>query len=60
LTNCRQHKSRKTIRRTFSGAYGEDSYSLDVLNYCVREFKAQRTDLYDDARPGRPFTDVSA
>jgi hypothetical protein len=40
--------------------YGKDSYSLGVVKYWGREFKAQRTDLHDEVRPGRPFSDISA
>jgi hypothetical protein len=40
--------------------YGKDSYSLGAVKYWVREFKAQRTDLHDEVRPGIPFIDVSA
>jgi hypothetical protein len=30
------------------------------VKYSVCEFKAQRTDLHDEVRPGRPLIDVSA
>jgi hypothetical protein len=39
--------------------YGNDSHSLDAVKYLVREFQAQRTDLHDEIRPGRPLIDVS-
>jgi hypothetical protein len=57
---CRQSKRGKKIHHKLSDVYGKDLYSLGAVKYWVREFKAQRTDLYDEVRPGRPLIDVSA
>jgi transposase len=57
---CRQGKGGKKIHYKVSDLYGKDPYSLGAVKYWVHEFKAQRTDLHDDVRPGRPLIDVSA
>jgi hypothetical protein len=57
---CRQDKGGKKIHHKPSDVYGNDSYSLGAVKYWVREFKAQRTHLHDEVRPGRPLIDVSA
>jgi transposase len=57
---CRQGKVGKEIYHRLSDMYGKDSSSLSVVKYWVREFKAQRTDLHDELRPGRLLIDVSA
>jgi hypothetical protein len=57
---CEQRKGGKNIHHKPSDVYGKDSYSLGAVKYWVREFKAQRTDLHDEVRPGRPLIDVSA
>jgi hypothetical protein len=57
---CRQGTRGKKIPHKLSDMYGKDSYSLGAVEYWAREFKAQRTDLHDEVRPGRPLIDVSA
>jgi hypothetical protein len=56
---CRQGKGGKKIHHKLSDVYGKD-YPLRAVKYWVGEFKAQRTDIHDEARPGRPLIDVSA
>jgi hypothetical protein len=56
----RQGKGGKKIHHKLSDVYGKDSYSLGAVKYWVNECKAQRTNLYDEVRPGRPLIDVSA
>jgi hypothetical protein len=51
---CRQGKAGKKIHHKLSDVCGKDSYLLGTVKYWVREFKAQRTDLHDEGRPGRP------
>jgi hypothetical protein len=57
---CRQGKGGKKIHHKLSDVYSKDSYSLGVVKYWVPEFKARRTDIHDEIRPGRPLIDVSA
>jgi transposase len=56
---CIRGKGGKKIHHKLPDAYGKNSYSLSVVKYWVREFKAQRTDLHDEVRPGRPLINVS-
>jgi hypothetical protein len=56
---CRQGKRGKKIHHKLSEVYGKDSCSLGAVKYWVGEFKAQRTDLHDEVRPGRRLSDVS-
>jgi hypothetical protein len=56
---CRQGKRGKKIHHKLSDVYGKESYSLGAVKYWVLEFKAQRTDVHDAVRPGRPLIDVS-
>jgi hypothetical protein len=58
--DCSEGKQGKKIRHKLSNVYRKDSCSLGVAKYRVREFKAQRTDLHDGIRPGRPLINVSA
>jgi transposase len=57
---CRQGKEGKEIHHKLSDVYAKHSYSLGAVKYWVRQFHAQRTDLHDEVRPGRPWLDVSA
>jgi hypothetical protein len=52
--DCTQGKEGKKIHHKLSDVYGKDSYSLGPVKYWVREFHAQRTDLHDGGRLGRP------
>jgi hypothetical protein len=56
---CRHGKGGKKIHHNLSDVYGKNPYSLGAVKYWVREFKAQRTDLHDEVRPGRPVIEVS-
>jgi hypothetical protein len=56
----RQGKGWNKIHYRLSGVYDMSLYSLGAVEFWVREFKAQRTDLHDEVRPGRPLIDVSA
>jgi transposase len=57
---CRQGKEGKKIHHELSDVYGKDSDSLGAVKHWVREFQAQRTDLHDEVRRGRPLIDVFA
>jgi transposase len=57
---CRQGEGGKKIHHKLCDMYGKESYSLGAVKYWVREFNAQRTDLHDEVRPGRPLIDLSA
>jgi hypothetical protein len=56
----RWRKAGTKIHLKLLGVYGGHSYSLSVVEYWVCKFRAQRTDLHDETRPGRPFTNLSA
>jgi hypothetical protein len=58
--DCKQGKGGKKIHHKLSDVYGKDSYSLRAVKYWVHEFKAQRTDLHDEVRPGIPLIEISA
>jgi transposase len=60
VDDCRQGKGGKKIHHKLSDVYGKDSCSLGAVKYWVREFKAQRTDLHDTVRLGKPLINVSA
>jgi hypothetical protein len=49
---CRQGKGGKKIHGKLSDVYNKNSYSRGAAKYWVHEFKAQRTDLHDEVRPG--------
>jgi hypothetical protein len=53
---CRHGKGEKKIHPN----YPTCSASTHIHIHWVREFKAQRTDIHDEIRPGRPLIDVSA
>jgi hypothetical protein len=57
---CRQGKGERKIHHKLSDVHGKDSDSLGAVKYWMREFKAQRTDLHDEVRPGTLLIDVSA
>jgi hypothetical protein len=48
---------RAVICYNYRQQYSGDLYSFRVVKYLVREFTTQRSDLSDEARLGRPFTE---